>query len=1333
MTDIFTLGIKADTRDIDRGKKSADRLARSLVEVDRKARAIREGINVAGKALVAFGVTATAALGVVVTQSADAAREIENLARISGLTVEQFQRAAFAARSFGIEQDKLGDILKDVQDKVGDFLKTGGGPMLDFFEQVAPRVGVTADMFRKLNGKDALQLYVSSLEQANLSQSEMVFFLEAIASDATLLQPLLANNGEEFQRLAKRADELGIVLDKIDISNLTAMKTALGELNAISQATANIIGATLSPFITDLVGRFNDATVAGDTLRGTIVDLVNAGVKVAGIFADAGRAFEIVGRTLGALAFTVVESNSTIGVSLDLAVARFVMWANSIDLIVADWANNLLRVAADAANGLLETFNVFGVLDNVTIEAPQIDTSGLESTAKGLAVIISDLESELEGTNDNIANAWQDVLDLMAQPLPSEGFDVWFEAIEKTITAQRRLQKEIKKTGDGSNVVVRNSAKDAIKFISNTKEVTKGLAAAFGENEKAAEALHRVNQVIAIAEQAMILQKVFLDSAATPIHIANSAAKSTANATEAVTEAASAPFPVGFAAAAAMIGLMASVLGGFGGGGASAPSVSEQRQQAQGTGTVFGSDEKSQSIIDSQERFEDISIAQLAELRGMRSSLDSLVLGITQLAGSVISGGLGEFGGATGVTAASLGGFLSKTTKTVVDQGISFVAQSLGSILDEGVAQAQAFFEIETKKKRFFGLSSSTSTSTQTQAIDDSLNRQIGAIFGNIADSVTQSVVLLGLGTKEGVERALRAFRVDIGEISFEGLSGEEIRQELEAVFSVQADLITEFLVPALSEYAQIGEGLFDTLTRVTFEQTVFNDTLAAMGMSLGDLSAIMQIDVAQSIIGLIGGLDEFTSAASAFVDEFFSKAEKTKLLGESLAGVFESLSVPMTATREGFRELIEAIDITTEVGQEMFAALLAISPAMADYIDLIDEQAEALQGVLNDAARDAFTMLQAAVELERERIGAVLQGERDLFSAEMQRISGVRDALKATFKELTGDLKEAESAVNSAFAAEKSAIERASGLRISAIQSEIDEAQKLHDQQLTQIDMQKSATQGIISSLSSLSTGLRGFVGQTTEQANRNLESALEAARAGNFSPALNLSDFGALGVDSGQFGTAEERNVAQAITAFRANELANLTDMQLSVEELTLAQLEQQEENENARFSRQITALDNQISFEMESAGVQTELLQSQLDNLLGLSTNVLSVDESIAGLGVAQAAISALDFDNQMIALAQQEELALQSLDQAEDAHDEQTDQLDLVITTGRAQLNALFDVNTSVLSVRDAVLALQSSLSAASALDRETQLQIAESSSTSSSSLKRQERLAESEIT
>ena len=1037
MADIFTLGLKADSSDIVKGKKDLDNMADSADKAEGKAGKLREGVNAAGKAVATFGSLATAALGGVAISAANAAAEIDKMARLSNQTVEEFQRNAYAAQQFGVEADKLSDILKDTQDKVGDFLSTGAGGMVDFFENVAPKIGVTADQFRGLNGKDALQLYVSSLEAANLSQSEMVFYLEAIASDATLLQPLLANNGAEFARLTERADSLNIVLSEFDVSSLREMGRTLDDLTTVAGVASDRIGATLAPFITDLGERMIGAAAETDGLVDSTLWLVGAGVKVAGVFADAGRVFEIVGMSLASLAFSVTEGFDGIEQRLELAAAKYWVFAGEIDLAVGTAANEMrakfsagvegmVNSMARGLNEVVSAINDSGLAQYLEIELNKInefkfalepiDMSSVESDLAKYGDAVTRLEGELEQSNQNIADAWQTVLDKLAEPLPSQQFDAWFNGINKITTAQKELQKEVKKTGVTAITTAGETAKGEKKFsddvtskqIADIKNVTSIVGSTMSERSKAREALHNAEKAFSAVEMALSLKK------------------SAANALEAITSAFSAPWPIGFASGAAMIGIMAG-LGVFsGGGGGSAPSA-EDVQADQGTGTILGaSGDKSQSILEASQRYEDIAIDQLAELRGIRDSMTALSAGITELARTLVSGGgvgdysgslagsdfndsflggiggkMGDLLGVGGIVSSIIGG-LSKTTKTIVDEGIKFVSQSLGSIIDEGIVQAQAYFTVKTKKKKFWGLSSSESTDVKTQDLDNEIARQMAAIFGHIGDTVLSSAKALGFetvsvinenfvgplfdvenmrdriggaftGVFETVEMslddALAKFNIDIGQISFEGLSGEEIQRELEAVFSQQADLIAEYLVPSIADYQQIGEGLFDTLLRVTQEQAIFNDAIEAMGMSLSDLSNTMQIEIAQSIIALIGSAERFADLTQQFFSEFYSDAEQFAVLGNSITEALAGLGLGMFDSREAFRAMMEGLDLTTESGRAMFAALLELVPAMDDYFDSLENSAArdaaAAERELEAARREAETAAREAARAE--------------------------------------------------------------------------------------------------------------------------------------------------------------------------------------------------------------------------------------------------------------------------------------------------------------------------------------------------------------------------------
>lgn len=220
-----------------------------------------------------FGaIVGVAGFGAMTNAAINMATEISNLSKLSGTGVEEFQKFAYAAKTVGVEQEKLGDILKDVSDKVGDFLQTGAGTLADFFEQIAPQIGVTAEEFRNLSGKDALQLYVSSLEKANLSQNEMTFYMEAIASDATLLLPLLRNNAQGLTELGEEAEKLGVIMDKETIASLNKASIEIGKFKVI---TTVLTGEIVSKVVPAFTMFFQGLGIVGDAFGTGIGKMMN--------------------------------------------------------------------------------------------------------------------------------------------------------------------------------------------------------------------------------------------------------------------------------------------------------------------------------------------------------------------------------------------------------------------------------------------------------------------------------------------------------------------------------------------------------------------------------------------------------------------------------------------------------------------------------------------------------------------------------------------------------------------------------------------------------------------------------------------------------------------------------------------------------------------------------------------------------------------------------------------------------------------------------------------------------------------------------------------------
>ncbi|VVN73956.1 phage tail tape measure protein [Pseudomonas fluorescens] len=318
--------------------------------------------NLAKGVGVAIG-SIPATLTAFVATTVSSAKEISNLSAIAGLGTTAFQRYAAGASTVGINQEKLSDIFKDVNDKFGDFLNTGAGPLADFFTNIAPKVGLTAENFKKLNAADALQLYVSSLEKANASQKEMTFYLEAIAGDSTALLPLLKNGGAAFTQLGDAAEAAGSILS---LSTIAVSKEFSAELTTLQQSligAKNGMANEFLPVLLQFAKDTNDATGKAGGLGDIVKQTADIIVKSSAFIVNAGdgvvRVFDIMANTLvgmygsaaGRILNLASQANTALSfITLGDTSAEFKADAKEM----ADAAQTQFSIAAQAAQTIKE-------------------------------------------------------------------------------------------------------------------------------------------------------------------------------------------------------------------------------------------------------------------------------------------------------------------------------------------------------------------------------------------------------------------------------------------------------------------------------------------------------------------------------------------------------------------------------------------------------------------------------------------------------------------------------------------------------------------------------------------------------------------------------------------------------------------------------------------------------------------------------------------------------------------------------------------------------------------------------------------------------------------
>jgi hypothetical protein len=93
--------------------------------------------------------------------------------------------------------------------------------------------------------------------------------------------------------------------------------------------------------------------------------------------------------------------------------------------------------------------------------------------------------------------------------------------------------------------------------------------------------------------------------------------------------------------------------------------------------------------------------------------------------------------------------------------------------------------------------------------------------------------------------------------------------------------------VSGLSAFQKVGEGLFETLTRLARDYQVVDVALKSIGMTFGAIGA-GSVGARENLIDMFGGLDAFAEKTSFIRENFLTEAEQ-------MAPVMAAVNAEMT------------------------------------------------------------------------------------------------------------------------------------------------------------------------------------------------------------------------------------------------------------------------------------------------------------------------------------------------------------------------------------------------------------------------------------------------------
>jgi phage-related minor tail protein len=654
------------------------------------------------------------------------------------------------------------------------------------------------------------------------------------------------------------------------------------------------------------------------------------------------------------------------------------------------------------------------------------------------------------------------------------------------------------------------------------------------------------------------------------------------------------------AAMAAIMAALGFATGAIGGGGSGAAPTNS------GKGTVFGdSSATSESLSNSLDLLNDTQDIALTYSKAMAASLRSIEAnlgGFTNIylrsggtsaltntiatgkfdtgLSSVLSFGkeiLGPLGNAFGSLITSLFG----KKVSITGSGISANDQTLGAILGSGF-QGNTFADVNTKKK-FFGITYSDKTNTQLGDLDPALARQITAIFSGVGSAIGLAADLLGQDTLD-TQKKLQDYVISIGRIDLKDLKGKEIAEKLGAVFGAESDKIAASVIPGFERLQAVGEGYFETLTRVANEFETVNAYMARLSDTLGQVGIDAAV-AADDLVQAFGGLDAFQSAISDYYNTFYTEAERNAQTTKELGTAFAGLGKSMPTTLTGFRDLVNAQDLTTQAGRSTYAALISLAPAFAEVTNAADDAAQAIV----DAAK--------AVSDQRDNLQQQLDQAQGNTAAIRARELAALDPSNRALQQRIYLLADEEAAMQASV--------RNTDAALAAVRKAVDAEKTLQQVRVTAAQEQVNTIKGVFDTLDSAISSLLGNVATSAADGENFITQALSAARTTGYLPdhkdLSNAITAATGGLASKVYASAADQEADRLRLAAKLTDLKGVAGDQLTTAELTLKNSQDQ-----------LTSLEN----------IYTQA-QQQVNILRGIDTTAKTIPEALSLLGTTLTA--------------------------------------------------------------------------------------------------------------
>ena len=262
------------------------------------------------------------------------------------------------------------------------------------------------------------------------------------------------------------------------------------------------------------------------------------------------------------------------------------------------------------------------------------------------------------------------------------------------------------------------------------------------------------------------------------------------------------------------------------------------------------------------------------------------------------------------------------------------------------------------------------------------INEKLALEFGKVSDSLAQGII--------------GSYKDSIATVVDQIMVGE--RGDGSDITYSQVERQVTSTAYAPSEFARDGETASQTLQRLATSITLVNANSDLLGNKLTEVG-LKGANTASLLIDAFGGAERYAAQMGAYYQNFYTQEEQRAKLIENTSEAFTALGKTMPVldggARAAYRSMVELAagqDMSVESNRTAYASLLALQGPMNELAPTFDSVAQAAKDAAEKAAALAESSAAAAAALAKTNQG--WQDQLDVLTgAQTDRSIALRDA----------------------------------------------------------------------------------------------------------------------------------------------------------------------------------------------------------------------------------------------------------------------------------------------------------------------------------------------------